>query len=134
MEPPRLDHGANSIFSKDVVNHLGLSGRADLHERNKPRAAVVAPGGLRRQTIDEVGVVVGTARDARFVFSFTGGTKHPSGSSQLSFHRQRDVIKMCYWFEGVKTIVDLRVRETTDALRTELFHVERRHHGTKDHR
>src|SRR5689334_24033025 len=40
---------------------------------------------------------------------------------------------MCHLFEGVKTIVDLGVRQTPDSLRAKLLHIKRGHHRSKNH-
>src|SRR6185369_9034633 len=56
-------------------------------------------------------------------------------SGSLSdFHFKRYLIKMCHLFEGVKTIVDLSVRQTPDPLSAKLLHIKRGHHRSKNHR
>src|ERR1044072_1996977 len=40
---------------------------------------------------------------------------------------------MCHSFEGMKTIVDLKVRQTPDSLSAKLLHIKRGHHRSKDH-
>src|SRR5215813_4088082 len=40
---------------------------------------------------------------------------------------------MCHSFEGMKTIVDLSVRQTPDSLSAKLLHIKRGHHRSKNH-
>src|SRR5215210_1407296 len=51
-----------------------------------------------------------------------------------SFSRKRDLVKVGHAFKSPKTIVDLCVRKTPDALRPKLLYIKRSHHGSKNHR
>src|ERR1044072_4876654 len=102
-------------------------------KRHKLSFAEVVTAIVRSQLLDQRRVVVRAVRDALFVLSLTNGAEHKKLSS-LNFHFKRYLIKMCHPFEGMKTIVDLGMCETSDALGAKLLYIERSHHGAKDHR
>src|SRR6185295_15969213 len=88
---------------------------------------------VRSQSLNQRRVVVRALGDTRFVLSLTNRTEHKKLSS-LNFRFKRNLVKVRHAFESMKTIVNLRVCETPDALRAKLFHIKRSHHRTKDHR
>src|SRR6185503_14333637 len=98
-------------------------------ERNKARLAFVMGRGY---FIDQRRVVGGALRDAGFVFTLANRTDHKH-SLLTEFRFKRYLIKMCHSFEGVKTIVDLSVRQPPYSLSAKLLHIKRGHHRSKNH-
>src|SRR5215217_1355798 len=96
-------------------------------KRHKLRFADVAAGIVRSQLLDQRRVVVTAVRDTRFVFSLTSWAEHKKLSS-LNFHFKRNLVKMCHAFEVMKTIVNLRMRKTLDALGAKLLYIKRSQH------
>ena len=96
-------------------------------KRNETRFTVIVHSVLGRQSIDERRVVVRTLGDTWFVFSLAGWAEHMKLPS-LNFRFKRNLVKVRHLFEGMKTIVDLSVRETPDTVSAKLLDIKRSHH------